>query len=232
MVDSSERSWDEIWDAGAQESPHHGADTLLLAVLEGVEPGRALDLGCGDGSNAIWLAKQGWSVTAVDFSRKALRLGRRSAEAAGADVEFIVADAATYEPQGSFDLITSFYIQLSPDERVAMLSNMRVALNAGGTLLFVSHDRSTPPSGWSKADIATLTSVEEIQPSFKAWRLSERRLSRKVICPEMMRMSIIVMRMERTPRWSSQGRRARNVDATKNSLSLHSHHRSLPADPT
>ena len=41
MVDSSERSWDEIWDAGAQESPHHGADTLLLAVLEGVEPGRA-----------------------------------------------------------------------------------------------------------------------------------------------------------------------------------------------
>ena len=162
MVDSSERSWDEIWDAGAQESPHHGADTLLLAVLEGVELGRALDLGCGDGSNAIWLAKQGWSVTAVDFSRKALRLGRRSAEAAGADVEFIVADAATYEPQGSFDLITSFYIQLSPDERVAMLSNMRVALNAGGTLLFVSHDRSTPPSGWSKADIATLTSVEEI----------------------------------------------------------------------
>ena len=117
---------------------------------------------CGDGSNAIWLAKQGWSVTAVDFSHKALRLGRRSAEAAGADVEFIVADAATYEPQGSFDLITSFYIQLSPDERVAMLSKMRVALNAAGTLLFVSHDRSTPPSGWSKADIATLTSVEEI----------------------------------------------------------------------
>ena len=61
MVDSSERSWDEIWDAGAQESPHHGADTLLLAVLEGVEPGRALDLGCAgtEATQSGWQSRVG-----------------------------------------------------------------------------------------------------------------------------------------------------------------------------
>ena len=89
-------------------------------------------------------------------------MGRRNAAAAGAEVEFIVADAAAYQPQGHYDLITSFYIHLPPDNRAAMLSNMCAILKPGGMLLFVSHDRSTPPPGWSKTDLATLTSVEEV----------------------------------------------------------------------
>ena len=162
MTGDSEQFWDEVWEAGAQESPHDGADALLLTALEGIVPGRALDMGCGDGSNAVWLAKRGWRVTGVDFSRKAVQAGRRNAAAAGAEVEFIVADAAAYQPQGHYDLITSFYIQLPPANGVAMLCNMRAALKPGGMLLFVSHDRSTPPPGWSKTDLATLTSVEEV----------------------------------------------------------------------
>ena len=162
MAGDSEQFWDEVWEAGAQESPHDGADALLLTALEGIVPGRALDMGCGDGSNAVWLAKRGWSVTGVDFSRKAVQAGRRNAATAGAEVEFIVADAAGYQPQVRYDLITSFYIHLPPDNRAAMLSNMRATLKPGGMLLFVSHDRSTPPSGWSKADLGTLTSVEEV----------------------------------------------------------------------
>ena len=162
MAGDSEQFWDEVWEAGAQESPHDGADALLLTALEGIVPGRALDMGCGDGSNAVWLAKRGWRVTGVDFSRKAMQAGRRNAAAAGAEVEFIVADAAAYQPQGHYDLITSFYIQLPPANGVAMLCNMRAALKPGGMLLLVSHDRSTPPPGWSKTDLATLTSVEEV----------------------------------------------------------------------
>ena len=162
MAGDSEQFWDEVWEACAQESPHDGADALLLTALEGIVPGRALDMGCGDGSNAVWLAKRGWRVTGVDFSRKAVQAGRRNAAAAGAEVEFIVADAAAYQPQGHYDLITSFYIQLPPANGVAMLCNMRAALKPGGMLLFVSHDRSTPPPGWSKTDLATLTSVEEV----------------------------------------------------------------------
>ena len=162
MTGDSDRYWDEVWEAGAQGSPHDGADALLVAELAGVEPGRALDMGCGDGSNAVWLAERGWRVTAVDFSRKAVQAGRRNAAAAGAAVEFIVADAATYRPQGAYDLVASFYIQLPPVQRAAMLSRMRAALRAGGTLLFASHDRSTPPPGWSKDDLATLTSVDEV----------------------------------------------------------------------
>ena len=162
MAGDSEQFWDEVWEACAQESPHDGADALLLTALEGIVPGRALDMGCGDGSNAVWLAKRGWRVTGVDFSRKAVQAGRRNAAAAGAEVEFIVADAAAYQPQGHYDLITSFYIQLPPANGVAMLCNMRASLKPGGMLLFVSHDRSTPPPGWSKTDLATLTSVEEV----------------------------------------------------------------------
>ncbi len=162
MTGDSDRFWDEIWETDTQGSPHDGADALLVAELADVEPGRALDIGCGDGSNAIWLAERGWRVTAIDFSRKAVQVGRRNAAAVGAEVEFIVADAATYLPQGSYDLVTSFYIQLPPVQRAAMLSNMRVALKPNGLLLFVSHDRSTIPPGWSTADLATLTSVEEV----------------------------------------------------------------------
>ena len=162
MAGDSEQFWDEVWETRPQESPHDGADDLLKMTLESVEPGRALDMGCGDGSNAVWLAKRGWRVTGVDFSRKAVQAGRRNAAAAGAEVEFIVADAAAYQPQGHYDLITSFYIQLPPANGVAMLCNMRAALKPGGMLLFVSHDRSTPPPGWSKTDLATLTSVEEV----------------------------------------------------------------------
>ena len=162
MAGDSEQFWDEVWEACAQESPHDGADALLLTALEGIVPGRALDMGCGDGSNAVWLAKRGWRVTGVDFSRKAVQFARQRASEAAVDVEFIVADAATHQPQVRYDLITSFYIHLPPDNRAAMLSNMCAILKPGGMLLFVSHDRSTPPPGWSKTDLATLTSVEEV----------------------------------------------------------------------
>ena len=152
--------WNEIWadieDCGS------GSDEILVDQVKRLTPGRALDIGCGTGGNAMWLAKQGWQVTAVDYSAVAIEKGKRIAADRGANVEFVVADASQYQPQGHYDLITCFYIQLFPKERANMLTRMSKALAPGGTFLFVSHDKSGPPSGWSEEDLLSLTTPEEI----------------------------------------------------------------------
>ena len=152
--------WNEIWsdtdDLGS------GSDEILADQLKDLTPGRALEIGCGDGRNAVWMAEQGWRVTAVDYSTVAIEKGRGLAAKRGVDVEFVEADAASYEPGDSFDLITSFYIQLFPRDRANMLAAMSKQLAPGGTLLFVSHDKSAPPSVWSEEDLLSLTTPEEV----------------------------------------------------------------------
>lgn len=152
--------WNEIWET--MEHTFTDYDDVLVDKVKGMTPGRALDIGCGAGANAIWLAVQGWQVTAVDFSEVAIRKAKQRATERGVDVNFVVANAAEFSPQGEYDLITSFYIQLWPYQRAQMLSNMSKALAPGGKLLFVSHDKATPPSGWSEDDLKSLTTPEEI----------------------------------------------------------------------
>src|SRR5438445_8070651 len=82
----------------------------LTDEASGLQPGRALDAGCGHGSDTLWLAAHGWQVTAVDFSASALAHARSTAEAAGADVAgrvtWVEADLTTWTPQpGHFDLV-------------------------------------------------------------------------------------------------------------------------------
>ena len=152
--------WNDMWldieDCGS------GSDEILVDHVGNLKPRRALEIGCGTGGNAIWLSRQGWLVTAVDFSSVAVEKGMQAAAEQGAEVKFVVADASTYVPHGRYDLITSFYIQLFPEQRAAMLNTMSEALAPGGTLLFVSHDKSGSPSGWSEEDLLSLTTPEEI----------------------------------------------------------------------
>ena len=160
MSTDTPKFWDDLWadieDCGS------GSDEILADHVGSLTPGRALEVGCGTGGNAIWLAKQGWLVTAVDHSSVAVEMGRMMAAELGADVEFIVADASTYIPKDHYDLITCFYIQLFPEQRAALLANMSRALAPEGTLLFVSHDKSGSPAGWSDEDLLSLTTPEEI----------------------------------------------------------------------
>ena len=149
-------TWADIEDCGS------GSDEILADQIECLTPGRALDVGCGTGGNAVWLAKHGWQVTAVDYSVVAIEKGKRLAAEQGVNVEFAVADASTREPQGHYDLITCFYIQMFPPQRANMLAKVSKALAPGGTFLFVSHDKSGPPSGWSVEDLRSLTTPEEI----------------------------------------------------------------------
>ena len=161
MTQDAREFWNESW---AAEHNHlvPEADELLVAEMEGITLGRALDIGCGIGSNAVWLAEHGWQVTATDFADAAIEKCKRLATRRGVQVGFVVADATTFQPDGQYDLITSFYIQLPPDQRAKMLSLAAGALAPGGTLLFVSHDRSSTPSGWTDEDMLTLTTPDEV----------------------------------------------------------------------
>ena len=160
MSTDSPEFWDQTWaEIGATGS---GSDDILAEQVRHLNPGRALEIGCGIGGNAVWLAKEGWQVTAVDYSTIAVEKGKQLAEEQGVTVEFVVADASKYQPMGNFDLVISFYIQLFPVRRANMLANISKVLAPGGTLIFVSHDKSGSPSGWSKEDMLSLTTPEEI----------------------------------------------------------------------
>ena len=115
---------------------------FLVAEVAGLRPGRALDLACGEGRNAIWLAERGWRVTAVDFSDVAIAKARRRAADEGLDVEFHVEDLLAFEPEAAraFDLVLVLYLQLPAAERRRVLVTAAEAVAPGGTLLLVGHD--------------------------------------------------------------------------------------------
>ncbi|HUF00969.1 MAG TPA: class I SAM-dependent methyltransferase [Gaiellaceae bacterium] len=121
---------------------------VLVAETEGLATGRALDLACGEGRNAIWLAERGWRVTGVDFSRVAIAKARESAERAGVDVDLICADLLEYEPtRAAYDLVVVLFLQLPADERRRVLGRASGALAPGGTLLLVGHDLANLTEG-------------------------------------------------------------------------------------
>lgn len=144
---------------------HHREPTrFLVAEVEGIAPGRALDLACGAGRNAVWLAERGWRVTAVDFSDVALGLARRHAAERGVEVEWVHADLRAYVPAaGAFDLVCVLYLQLPGAERRLVLPRAAAALAPGGTLLVVGHHLDNLASGWGgPKDPAVLFTAEDV----------------------------------------------------------------------
>jgi len=117
---------------------------FVAAELDGLRPGRALDLAAGEGRNSVWLAEQGWRVTAVDFSRVGLDKGRELSAAHGVaagQVDWICADLSAYTPsRSSFDLVLIAYLQVGAALRGRVLAGAAAALAPGGTLLVVGHD--------------------------------------------------------------------------------------------
>ncbi|MDR9450823.1 MAG: class I SAM-dependent methyltransferase [Acidimicrobiia bacterium] len=122
---------------------------FLVAECASLVPGKALDLGCGDGHNAVWLAGQGWQVTAVDYSDVGIARGRELATRGEVVVTWVIEDLNLYEPPaGSFDLVTTFYVHIPLDQRNAMLAKGSAALAPGGTFLVVGHDLSNLEHGY------------------------------------------------------------------------------------
>jgi SAM-dependent methyltransferase len=114
---------------------------FLADEAANLPPGRALDLGAGEGRNAIWLAERGWTVTAVDFSDVAIDKARAIAEVRNLSVHWEVRDLLDYRPdEAAFDFVILLYIHLPEHERSAVLASAAAALVPGGTLLVIGHD--------------------------------------------------------------------------------------------
>lgn len=109
-------------------------------------PARALDVACGEGRNAIWLAGRGWRVTASDFSQVAVDKGRQLAERAGVVVDWLVADALTAD-YPEVDLAVLAYLQLPPAARRTAIRQAFAALAPNGVLLVVAHDSTNLAEG-------------------------------------------------------------------------------------
>jgi SAM-dependent methyltransferase len=121
---------------------------FLVAEASGLPPGRALDLACGSGRNAVWLAQQGWSVLGADFSRVALEQARGLAAERGVDAEWVEADLREWEPPPRvFDLVVVLYLHLPAGELRPIMRRAAAAVAAGGTLLVVGHHSDNLESG-------------------------------------------------------------------------------------
>ena len=113
----------------------------LVAEVAALTPGRALDVGCGEGADAIWLAQRGWTVTAIDISEVAICRAREASHPAGAAVEWICGDALqTPLPARSFDLVSMQYPALPKAAGEPAVRSMLATVRPGGLLLAVYHD--------------------------------------------------------------------------------------------
>jgi SAM-dependent methyltransferase len=121
---------------------------FVVHELSGLPPGRALDLACGEGRNAVWLAQRGWWVTAVDFSSVGLHKARQLAAGRDVAVDWVLADLLDYQPSANaYELALVAYLQIAADERAAVLRNACSALAAGGEILVIGHDLANLSEG-------------------------------------------------------------------------------------
>jgi SAM-dependent methyltransferase len=148
------RFWDDFYRRREQVWSGN-ANAALVDTVAGLPPGTALDLGCGEGGDAIWLAQTGWRVTAVDVSLTALdRVAARAAEAGVADrITGARHDLASTFPVGRFDLVSAQFLQSPLDfPRAHILQEAARAVAPGGLLLIVEHGSIAPRSGNQDAD--------------------------------------------------------------------------------
>ncbi|OFJ52556.1 FAD-dependent oxidoreductase [Mycolicibacterium grossiae] len=148
----------EHWERhyGAREKVWSGrVNPQLATVVEDLPAGRALDLGCGEGGDAVWLAERGWHVTAVDISETALARARAEAQARGvADgIDFAQYDLSDGFPDGTFDLVSAQFLHSTVRlERPTILRAAAAAVSPGGHLVIVDHGGMPPGSTMTHHD--------------------------------------------------------------------------------
>jgi SAM-dependent methyltransferase len=138
----------------------------FASEVEGLEPGRALDLACGEGRNAVWLAERGWRVTGVDFSDVALGKAEQLASSRGVEVDWVLADVLDYAPTpGSFDLVAVLYLHVPHEELANVLGTAVDALAPDGTLIVLGHDTTNLTEGHGgPRDASVLFTPEDVVP--------------------------------------------------------------------
>jgi 2-polyprenyl-3-methyl-5-hydroxy-6-metoxy-1,4-benzoquinol methylase len=157
----------EDWDARYAAVENLWAskpNRFLVAEAAGLAPGRALDLACGEGQNAIWLASLGWDVLGIDYSQVAVAKAQRRAEREGVAARFVSADLVEYEPEReAFDLVLVLYLHIPSTQRASVHAKAGAALAPHGTFLLLGHDRTNLTDGvGGPSDPDILYRAEEI----------------------------------------------------------------------
>ena len=177
---------------------------FLVAEVSALTPGSALDLAAGEGRNAVWLARRGWWVTAVDFSDVALAKAEQLASAAQVDVTAVCADVTDYAaPPGAFDLVVVLYLHLPAAQRRPVHRRAARALVPAGTLLVVGHDTANLTQGYGgPQDPEVLFSPDDVVADLAGTGLMVEKavsLSRKVTTPGGERVAIDALVRARRP---------------------------------
>lgn len=166
---------------------------FLVAEVTELRPGRALDLACGEGRNAVWLAAQGWQVTAVDFSDVALEKARLLADERGVDAHWVTTDLLDYRPAPqAFDLVIVFYLQMPKAQRRAVLRAAGEAVAPGGTFLLVAHDSANLEHGYGgPTEPAVLYTARDVVTDLDGLQVERaERVERPVQTPDGERIAL------------------------------------------
>ena len=155
MGDFDRSFWDERWSEVLRDHANQVArrppNAYLTETAGSLTPGRALDAGCGNGSETLWLAARGWRVTGVDFAAAALAHGRSTAATLGADIaariDWVEGDLGIWTPDAdAYDLVVSLYVHVAGSVE-QMVSRLATGVAPGGTLLLVGHLPIDPVTG-------------------------------------------------------------------------------------
>nr|WP_234411571.1 class I SAM-dependent methyltransferase [Mycolicibacterium neoaurum] len=158
-VPDAQQHWDEHY--GQRERIWSGRVNVRMSEIAAeLAPGRALDLGCGEGADAMWLASRGWSVVATDVSEVALERARQDAGELLSHIDFQHHDLEVSFPDGQFDLVSAQFLHSKlPMDRVRVLRRAAEAVAPGGVLLIVDHGDAPP---WSNHQHIEFPSAEEV----------------------------------------------------------------------
>lgn len=210
-ADAAAEFWEQRYLSRRGDEGRMWSGQVNAAVAREVadlSPGTALDLGCGEGADALWLAGRGWNVTAVDISANALAVAsaRAAEEGLAGRIHWLRADLATWQPAGTFDLITAAFLH-SPVmfPRAEVLRRAALAVAPGGRLLIVGHGAF--PSQMTHADrshdAAPLPGADEVLASLHlptGWTVETMAaVDREITGPEGQPLTIVdtVLRVRR-----------------------------------
>lgn len=175
----------QFWDGFYADHTHAERGPVnrnLIAEVDGLEPGTALDLGCGEGADAIWLAEQGWQVTGVDISPTAIRRASEAASGLEGRARFVAADLSEWSDPATYDLVAATFLH-SPVtfDRTSALRRAADRVGPGGHLLVVSHAAVPPwadvPDGHHHRFLSPSEEIDALDLDPAAWdvRIAEIR---------------------------------------------------------
>ncbi len=201
MSTMDQHGWDERYGSG-ELVWGAGPNRFLVDEVTDLRPGTALDVACGEGRNAVWLASIGWQVVGVDFSAVGLDKARRLATLRGVRADWVQADLTTWEPPNTYDLVEVMYLHLPQDLRHSVLARMAKSVARDGTMLVVAHDLSNLTEGFGgPQDPAVLYGPDDVVGDIGSVLTIERaeRVRRPVSTPEGEAVAIDVLVRARQP---------------------------------